>query len=66
MLAGQQRAPDLITDGCELSRLNECRQIVKNIYSFNGEIDLQYHGSFGEQEAEGAVGCMPGRFIGKH
>ena len=31
-----------------------------------GKLDLQYHGSHGEQEAEGAAGRMPGRFKGKH
>ena len=31
-----------------------------------GKLDLQYHGSCGEQEAETAAVRMPGRFIGKH
>ena len=38
----------------------------KKYTALMGKLDLQYHSSQGEQEAEGAAGRMPGRFKGKH
>ena len=62
--------PEPLKEGCDIlicSGINECRQIVKNIYSFNGDLDLQNHRFHVDQESRrGGWVHAPGRFIGKH